>query len=116
MVTAHEFTEAKPSYVKTLEGKVKVKQGDMVITGIGSENYPCSAEDFKALYEHIEDDKYRKREIVVDAIMLLCNMTIENDEMTMKGECGDWLVSDSFGRQYICDAGVFMHTYDEVDD
>ena len=34
MVTAHEFTEAKPSFVKTLEGKVKVKQGDMVITGI----------------------------------------------------------------------------------
>ena len=115
-VKAYKNPEPKPYFVDTLEGKVLTNEGDMLIVGLNDEVYPCRAEDFEALYEHVNGFEFRKRPITVDAIMLLCNMTIEDGEVQMKGSAGDWLVSDPVGRQYICNSEIFMKTYDEVDD
>lgn len=37
--------------VETLEGRMMVRPGDMVITGVAGERYPCKPEIFEATYE-----------------------------------------------------------------
>ncbi len=41
--------------IKTLEGHMKVRPGDWIITGIAGERYPCKDEIFKATYEPVEE-------------------------------------------------------------
>ena len=52
-VKAYKNPEPKPYFVDTLEGKVLTNEGDMLIVGLNDEVYPCRAEDFEALYEHV---------------------------------------------------------------
>ena len=37
--------------IKTLEGDMKVTEGDWVITGVKGERYPCKPDIFEATYE-----------------------------------------------------------------
>ena len=38
-------------YIKTLEGKVKISEGDYIIKGIKGEYYPCKPDIFEETYE-----------------------------------------------------------------
>ena len=40
--------------IPTLEGTMKFKRGDMLITGVGGEIYPCKPDIFEATYEPVE--------------------------------------------------------------
>jgi len=40
--------------IPTLEGKMVVKPGDWVITGVKGERYPCKPDIFEATYEPVE--------------------------------------------------------------
>lgn len=40
--------------VKTLEGRMSVKPGDWIITGVKGEKYPCKPDIFEATYETVE--------------------------------------------------------------
>lgn len=42
-------------FIDTLEGKMEVKPGDWIITGIKGEKYPCKPDIFKITYEKVED-------------------------------------------------------------
>ena len=42
--------------IKTLEGKMKVKEGDYIMRGVDGELYPCDASIFERTYEVVEDD------------------------------------------------------------
>ena len=42
-------------YIQTLEGKMEVKNGDWVITGVEGEMYPCKPSIFEATYEAVEE-------------------------------------------------------------
>jgi hypothetical protein len=42
---------AGTSYIDTLEGRMSVKPGDWVITGVKGERYPCKPDIFEATYE-----------------------------------------------------------------
>ena len=40
-------------YIETLEGKMIVRDGDWIITGIKGEAYPCKPDIFEASYEPV---------------------------------------------------------------
>lgn len=40
-------------YVKTLEGCMKVSDGDYIIKGVNGEFYPCKADIFEKTYEEV---------------------------------------------------------------
>ncbi len=42
-------------YVSTLEGLMRVSDGDWIITGIAGEQYPCKNGIFQASYEEVDD-------------------------------------------------------------
>lgn len=42
-------------YIETLEGKMSVRAGDWIITGVKGEKYPCRADIFEATYEPADD-------------------------------------------------------------
>lgn len=44
-------------YIETLEGKMKISEGDYIITGVKGERYPCKADIFHLTYESAELDK-----------------------------------------------------------
>ncbi len=44
-------------HVHTLEGDMKISEGDWLIKGIKGEFYPCKADIFAATYEPVEEDE-----------------------------------------------------------
>lgn len=42
-------------WVNTLEGPLKVRPGDWIITGVKGEKYPCKPDIFAATYEPVEE-------------------------------------------------------------
>lgn len=46
--------QAKNPVIKTLEGDMKVSNGDFIIKGIQGEFYPCKPDIFLATYESVE--------------------------------------------------------------
>lgn len=42
------------TYIKTLEGEMKVNDGDWIIQGIKGELYPCKNDIFEATYEPVQ--------------------------------------------------------------
>ena len=40
-------------WIKTLEGSMKVSEGDYIIKGIKGEYYPCKPDKFEATYEKL---------------------------------------------------------------
>jgi hypothetical protein len=43
--------EPAMAFIKTLEGTMRVSDGDWVITGVKGERYPCKPDIFEATYE-----------------------------------------------------------------
>ena len=41
-------------FIDTLEGRMNVKVGDWIITGIADEKYPCKPDIFEQAYELVE--------------------------------------------------------------
>ncbi len=44
-------------FIKTLEGEMKISQGDFIIRGIKGEYYPCKPDIFEASYEKSPDNR-----------------------------------------------------------
>jgi len=44
-------------YIRTLEGKHYISEGDYIITGVKGERYPCKPDVFKMTYEPVELEK-----------------------------------------------------------
>jgi len=51
--------------VDTLEGKMNVNRGDIIITGVAGEMYPCRLDIFLKTYEAIDDEGHQ----VIDLAM-----------------------------------------------
>lgn len=41
-------------YVKTLEGNMKISEGDWIIQGVNGELYPCKDDIFRKTYDEVE--------------------------------------------------------------
>ena len=46
--------------VKTLEGEMKISNGDYVIKGVNGELYPCKPDIFEKTYEKVDDGELKK--------------------------------------------------------
>lgn len=44
--------EVEP-YIDTLEGRMRVSEGDWIITGVNGEKYPCKPDIFEKTYEEV---------------------------------------------------------------
>lgn len=42
-----------PPYIDTLEGRLRVQEGDWIITGVNGEKYPCKPDIFEKTYERV---------------------------------------------------------------
>lgn len=40
-------------FIETLEGRMIVRDGDWIITGVSGEHYPCKPDIFEATYEAV---------------------------------------------------------------
>ena len=49
-----EYTADGRCQIQTLEGPLRVSDGDWVITGVKGERYPCKPDIFAATYEAVE--------------------------------------------------------------
>ena len=60
--------------------------------------------------------KYRKRPVVVEAVVVEEPMVIETLEGTMKGSAGDYLITGVAGEKYFCKPDIFLATYEAVEE
>lgn len=50
----HYASDKRNYYIRTLEGEMKLTDGDYIIKGVNGEFYPCKPDIFKKTYEVIE--------------------------------------------------------------
>lgn len=60
--------------------------------------------------------KVRKRAIIIQAIQIDEEFTVETLEGTMKGKPGDFLMIGVDGERYPCAKEIFFKTYDFVEE
>lgn len=49
------YRQGDAYFIKTLEGIMRVSEGDWIITGIQGEKYPCKPDIFAATYDLVAD-------------------------------------------------------------
>ncbi len=42
-------------FIETLEGRMRIDEGDWIITGIKGEKYPCKPDIFEMTYESVDE-------------------------------------------------------------
>ncbi len=52
---AHKCKRNKVPVILTLEGPLRITEGDLIITGIRGEKYPCKTHIFDDTYELVEE-------------------------------------------------------------
>ncbi|ARK30587.1 hypothetical protein [Halalkalibacter krulwichiae] len=60
--------------------------------------------------------RYRKKPIIVEAVILSRTITIETPEGSVKGFRGDYLITESDGNQFLCKADQFESEYERIRD
>ncbi|WP_028216608.1 PGDYG domain-containing protein [Paraburkholderia oxyphila] len=102
----------------TLEGSVRYRAGDAIVTGALGEQWPISRDRFEQTYERVSDGRYRKRPAMAHALRLKAAMRVQvgGEGDVLEGQPGDWLLQYGDGRYGIVDADVFAQSYETVDD
>lgn len=98
----------------TLEGPVRFRTGDALITGAQGEQWPIGRERFDQTYECVRDGVYRKRPMVAYALLLKSAMTVPVGGRAdpLEAPVGTWLLQYGDGEYGVVDADVFVQTYD----
>ncbi|WP_244817927.1 PGDYG domain-containing protein [Caballeronia sp. Lep1P3] len=101
----------------TLEGPVRFRAGDAILTGTLGENWPVSRERFDETYELVSDGRYRKRPLLAYAIRLTAPMKVRvgGQGDVVEGHPGDWLVQYDESDYGLVDAEVFAQAYERAD-
>lgn len=60
--------------------------------------------------------KFRKKPVVIEAVQITQQMTIETLEGTMTGSPGDWLITGIKEEKYFCKPDIFEQTYEPVEE
>ena len=103
----------------TLEGAVRYRAGDAILTGRHQEHWPVQRNRFDAAYEPVaptvagSDGHYRKRP---DTVMALClTAPLEGpvgwQEDPLHGRPGDWLLRYQDGSHSIVQNNILLETY-----
>lgn len=109
---------------KTLEGEVRFRAGDALLTGGQGENWPVRRDLFLSSYEPVpptrggEDGTYRKLPALAHAVCLTepaeVSVSWQNDPL--HGQAGDWLIRYADGSHGIVQDAIFRETYAPADD
>ena len=105
--------------IDTLEGPVKCKADDAIVTGVHGERWPIERLRFVATYEAadrivmFQPGFYRRKPTVVTARQLLLPMTVElsGARGALAARAGDWLIHGGEGDQWIVADLIFQKTY-----
>jgi len=110
---------AKNGVCETLEGPVRYRAGDALLTGVQGERWPVSRDLFFSSYEPIpptkpgENGTYRKAPSVTYALRLQEARDVpvgwQNDPL--HGQPGDWLLHYADGSYGVLKDSVFRESY-----
>lgn len=105
----------------TLEGVVKYKRNDAILTGVHGEQWPVERATFEQNYLPIlpttkgENGSYVKSKVQVEAYQLESTVSIRiKNNNVLKGNVGDWLIKDTNGNIWIVDNEIFNITYSKI--
>ncbi len=104
----------KQCYIATLEGVSTANPGDYIVTGIDNEQWVVKPKYFHASYSHIKDNQYRRKPIVVDAVLTNTDEVTHAPTGDIKGTAGDYKVTDTKGEQWFVKPDIFAKTYERV--
>jgi hypothetical protein len=104
---------------KTLEGEVRFRAGDALLTGGQGDRWPVRRDLFLSSYEPVpptrRGDKgaYRKLPAIAHALRLTApadvSVSWQNDPL--HGQAGDWLIRYADGSHGIVQDSIFRDTY-----
>ncbi|MDT8858659.1 PGDYG domain-containing protein [Alkalihalobacillus sp. MEB130] len=60
--------------------------------------------------------RYRRKPVIIEAVKITRTITIETAEGSLTGRPGDYLITDTNGEQYPCNAEKFEKMYERVKD
>ena len=105
---------------ETLEGPVRYRAGDAILTGIKGERWPVKRDTFLSGYEavqptkHGEDGSYRKGPSIAYACRVDRALDVpvgwQNDPLHARP--GDWLLQYPDGSYGVMHDGIFRESYD----
>jgi hypothetical protein len=105
---------------ETLEGPVRFRTGDAILTGVQGERWPVRRDAFLSSYEPVppvrtgEDGPYRKTPSVTFALRLAQQRDVpvnwQNDPL--RGRVGDWLLHYADGSYGVVQDAIFRESYD----
>jgi hypothetical protein len=108
--------------METLEGLVKYQAGDALMTGCAGEHWPISRATFEATYEPCEkllmgfDGMYVKKFIRICArqVEIATVVDLGHQRGALTAKVGDWVVTDTDGKQWVVADLIFRETYAPV--
>jgi len=108
----------------TMEGDVRYRAGDAIVTGERGEQWPVKREQFLASYRAVDparegaDGPYTNRPATVLALQLETAGTVRagHGGDSLQGEAGDWIVEYQDGSHSIVQADIFRDSYQRVDE
>lgn len=109
--------------IVTLEGVVRYRSGDAIVTGVQGEQWAVPHEKFLIIYEPIpptqmeQDGQYRKhpREVWAMELRAPIEIMLPSNRGLLKGNTGDVLIEYAPGDQSIVARDIFSKTYHRID-
>jgi len=109
--------------IETLEGDVRYRAGDALLTGTRGERWPVQRHKFVASYEPVpptkqgESGTYVKKPIVARALRIQEDFEVKVGWQPdkLRGAPGDWLLQYGPGDYGVVTASIFDQTYDLLD-
>lgn len=106
---------AQDGSVNTLEGAVRMRAGDAVVTGLAGERWPVERARFQASYAPVaplafgQDGLYESLPLPVLALPLDqgCEVLLPDGVSRLHGQAGDWLVDYGDGSLGVVAAALF---------
>lgn len=123
-VTVKVEFASRAGALNTLEGPVRYRTGDAMLTGAAGEHWPVERAKFDAAYEPVPPTTtgnaghYRKRPLGVWARQMREPFSVRVGYAAdpLRGQPGDWLMQYAPGDYGIISAAVFAQTYELRDD
>lgn len=109
---------------ETLEGPVRYRAGDAIVTGTRGEQWPVKRDSFLATYAAEpptasgQDGRYRKTPLTVRALRLTqpAEVPVGWQDDPLHGRPGDWLLDYGDGSLGVVRDDIFRETYGPAPD
>ena len=108
---------------ETLEGAVRYRRGDAVLTGTRGEQWPVGRDSFLDSYAPVpptaagQDGTYRKLPVTVLALRVdsACDVPVGWQNDPLHARPGDWLLRYADGSYGVVNDAIFRETYEPAE-